>query len=153
MVDFTEVLGKKATEVEKPKPRPVGTYLAVVQGLPKQRKVTPKDGGEDMPVIAFTLKLMSALPDVDSEKLQDHPDISTWGSMTHDMFLHTEGGVYAFRQFLTNTLGIEEGDKSLGEMVTEAPGKQLLVKVKHEPYINRQNEADISTRVESLAHV
>ena len=154
MVDFTDVLSKRVDEIEKPKPKPVGTYLGTISGLPKQRTVLPKDGGEGMPVLGFNIKLMAAQPDVDPDSLSEAPDISEWAGFQYDMFLHTEGGVYALKQFLLNTLGIDGDNKSLGEMVAEAPGKQLLVKLKHEPFVNsRTNEAEIATRIESTAHV
>jgi len=150
MVDFTDVLSQNISEVEKPKPKPVGTYLGVIQGMPKQRAVTPKAGGDDMPVMAFTIKLIAPIQ-VDAEKLADAPEISTWGTFQHDMFLHTEGGIYAFKQFLTQTLGIDGSDKTLAQAVAEAPGKQVAVTLKHEPYVNRSGEAEIGTRIESIA--
>ena len=148
MVDFTDILSKKADSVEKPKPKPVGTYLTTIQGMPAMRTVTSK-AGEDMPVVDFKLKVLMAQDDVDQDDIKD--DISSWAPFIHSIFLHTEGGQYAFKQFLTVTLDIEGGKKTLGEMLAEAPGKQVLMKLKHEPYVTREGTTEIGTRIESCA--
>lgn len=158
MVDFNSVLAKASDQIEKPKAKPVGTYLAIVQGLPLQREVKPRDGGEDMGVIQFKLKLISPMSDVDMDQLSDHPPIPEWGPMNQDIFIHTEAGIYGLKKFLVNTLGVEPGEgkhvKTIGQMLAEAPGRQLLVKTKHVPYQDRQTgETDIASNIESTAHV
>lgn len=154
MPDFTEILSKNADDIKEPSPRPVGTYLAMVKGTPVQREVQPRDGGDPMPVLGFKYQLLSAQADVDSDKLSEHPSVSEWGTFTDDFFLHTEGGINFFKEWLVNVLGIEGSGKSLGQMVAEAPGKQLVVKLKHEPYVSKQTgKPVIGTKVESTAHV
>ena len=61
------------------------------------------------------------------------------------------------RQWLINVLGIEPGEgksaKTLGEMTSEAVGKQLLCKVKLDTYVNREGQAEMNNKIESTAHV
>lgn len=149
MADFASILNKKASEVEKPKPKPLGTYLAVIQGGVSQREV----GDDKMEVLRHKVKLLSPQSDVNADQLAEHPPVSDWGSFNYDWFVNTEQGVFAYTQFLENTLGIEPEDKSLGQMAAETPGRQLLVKLRHRPFINKQNEAETSTEIESSAHV
>lgn len=153
MPDFNDVLNLRVDQVEKPKARPTGTYMAVVQGLPKHKKVTPKAGGDDMDVVTFVLKRTGEVQVDRPEDMEAHPPVSEWSSMTHDIFVHTEGGQYALRQFLENTLGMDVAGKTFKELLAEAGGKQLLVKTKHEPYMTKDNQPDVAERIESTAHV
>ena len=150
MADFESVLDKKIEEVEKPKPKPVGTYLGVLQGLPTQKKV----GQDEMDVIGFRVKLIAPQDDVDAEALADQPPISEWPALRHDIFVHTEQGVWGLKQFLSRTLGFEEGEgKTIRQSLAETPGRQLLVKLRQRPFINRDNQPEIATEIESTAHV
>lgn len=148
--NFNEVLSKKYEEVEKPKPRPLGSYLAAIQGVPEQREISSKNG--DMIALAFKCKIMAAVQVDDQEALADQGDIMLWPPMSHDVFIHSPEGQWQLRQFLTETLGIEGEGKSLGEMVSESPGKQLLITLKHEPYTSKANTPEIATRIASTAH-
>jgi hypothetical protein len=155
LVDFTEVLNKKSDDLKKPVPRPAGTYLGMVVGLPMQKVVTPKAGGDDMPVASYKIKLLSAMEDVDQTELASQPPIGDWGVLnrTQDFFLHTEGGQYYHSKWLEDVLGIPPEDKTVGERMAEAPGRQLIVKLKHVPFVNKAGEAEIGTDIESTAHV
>lgn len=152
MADFTSILSKKATEIEKPKPRPIGTYLANLVGLPKQRTVNTKDG--ERSILAFSAKLIAPQADVDAEQLANHGDVAIWPQFSRDIWIDTPEGEWELRKFLTDVLGITPGDKSLGEMAAESAGKQLLVTLKHEPFVNRNTgEAEIATRIGAVAAV
>lgn len=157
--DFTEILGKKAVDVEKPLPKPTGTYLAAIQGMPKQK--TPQVAGEERKILSFSCKMIQPRgDDVDLEALDDPKvgEISAWPSFNHDIWVDTPEGEYTLRMFLTNVLGIEPGSakdsKSLGQMVAEAPGKQLLCTLKHRPYTDKNTQqAEIATDIGSTAAV
>lgn len=153
MVDFTSILDKPVDQIEKPKPRPIGTYLGTVVGMPKQ--VTRVVQGEEVPILSFSVKLVQAQEDVDQEDLQAHGDLSTWPPMQREFWLNSPEAEWALRQFLTNTLDIEPGPpgkaKKLGQMVAEAPGKQLIVTLKHRPFTNKQGEAEIATDIGGTA--
>jgi len=153
--DFTEILGKKAADIEKPKPKPTGTYLSVIQGMPKQKTVMVQ--GEERKILSFGIKILTPRgDDVDMEALDDPKvgAIETWPTFNKDIWIDTPEGEFALRQFLNNTLGIEPGKMSLGEMAAASPGKQLLTTLKHRPYTDKNtNEAEIATDIGSTAAV
>lgn len=147
MTTFADILNKQAEAIEKPKPRPLGTYYAVVQGMPKQKMVK-----DDTPLLDYMFKLTGAKQLNDSTV--DPGDITEWAPMSKAFFLGSEENEYAHRQFLINTLGISaDGGKTVGEMVAESPGKQVLVELKHEPYTDSNNEPQIATRIVKVARV
>ncbi len=64
--NFASILDEAPSEVERPKPLPVGTYLCRVQGTPIYDKTTKK--GTDF--VQFTLKPIAAEEDVDEDDLE-----------------------------------------------------------------------------------
>jgi hypothetical protein len=152
MPDFTDILSKKAADVEKPVPKPVGSYLSSIQGMPKQKKVNVQ--GEERLIVSFNCKAGSPMEDVDLDDLNNPKvgEISTWPSFNKDIWIDTPEGEYQLREFLTKTLDIEPGKKSLGEMCAEAPGRQLIITLKHRPYTDKNtNEAEIATDIGATA--
>jgi hypothetical protein len=149
MVDFTSVLNKVADTVEKPKPIPVGTYLAVVQGVPAQKTV--KVQGEDRLILSFKTKLMSAREDVDADQLSALGDITALPPLSKDIWVDTQQGEFELREFLARSLVIESSGKTLGEMCGEAPGRQFLVTVKHRPFTDKNGQPDIAAEIGSTA--
>lgn len=151
MPDFTEVLNKPAEEIEKPKPKPTGTYQAVVQGMPQQNTRTIQN--EEVNILSFSLKAIAAYgEDVDQEALAAAADISTWPPFRREFWLNGEQGVYGLKQFLENTLDIDPKKKTLSQMCAEAPGKQLLMTLKHRPYQNKTTgEMEIATEIDKTA--
>lgn len=47
-------------------------------------------------------------------------------------FYLTEDSIWRLTTFLTETLGIEAGTKSINELIAEVPGKQFIFSVMHE---------------------
>lgn len=148
MPDFNSILNKKTEDVVKPKPRPIGTYLAVLQGIPTQREA----GDEKMEVMRHKVKLIAAKDDVNQDQLAEHPPCTEWAPFNYDWFVNSDGGQHAWKEWMVNVLGIESESKTLGQMAAETPGRQLLVKLKHRPFVNKQNEAETATEIESSAH-
>lgn len=153
--DFTDILSKKPSQIEKPRPKPTGTYISVIQGMPKQKTVTVQ--GEERKILSFSCKVMAAASDVDQELLSESGDLSSWMPFNKDIWIDTPEGEYQLRQFLNNTLAIEAGEgkneKSLGEQCTEAPGKQLLITLKHRPFMNKEQQPEIATEIGATAAV
>jgi hypothetical protein len=58
-------LGRGASDTEHPKPLPVGTYLCVVQGLPRQ----DRSSRAQTEFLEFTLRPIRASRDVDADAL------------------------------------------------------------------------------------
>ena len=149
MVDFTNVLNKKVEEVEKPKPKPAGTYLAAINGQAQQLTRTVQ--GNERLILSFSLKLLVPQADVDSSDFADAGDIVSWPSRNHDIWIDSPEGEWQLRRFLTEVLKIEPGDKSFGEMIAEAPGLQLHAKIRHRPYTDRDGQPAIAWEIESVA--
>lgn len=154
MPNFTDALNKPVDQVEKPKPKPAGTYLSIVQGLPKVKKITAQ--GEEKEVLSFMLKPLMAREDVDSDSLSALPEIQSWPPQGLD-FWEGEAGEYQAVQFLTNSCGIDPGpkgkSKTIGQMCAEAAGKQVLTVYENYPYTDKTGELQIGTRIKSTAAV
>lgn len=65
--NFSSILDEAPTEVNRPKPMPVGTYLFTVIGSPTYDKSAKKG----TPYVQFTLKPIAAESDVDDEALEE----------------------------------------------------------------------------------
>lgn len=152
MPDFSDVLSLKPSEIEKPKPRPIGTYLGAIQKY-ELRDVDTKNGPRK--ICEFAVKLMAATQVDDQQALQDQGSISDWFSLQHSIFYETPEGRYNLKQFLAETLDISPGsgksEKTLSEMLAESPGRQLLATLRHEPYMSKQGTPEIGTRIASVA--
>ena len=149
MASFVDILNKPAESIEKPKPLPVGTYLCIINGPHKQREVN------DKPVIDVTYKTVQAQPDVDAEQLAAAGGVGKMISQT--FFLTNNDGqenTWPLLAFMENALGIDKAGKSLVQMLSEIPGKQVLVTVKHAIYVSKTTgEPDIAANVGSVAKV
>lgn len=64
--NFASILDEAPTEIVRPKPLPVGTYVCVVQGQP----VYDKSSKKNTPFVKFTLRPIAAEDDVDIEDLE-----------------------------------------------------------------------------------
>lgn len=123
--NFGSILDKASSEVERPKPLPVGTYICVVQGLPKLDKTTKKQ----TEYIEFTLKPLQAGEDVDHEELEAMGGIAN-KTLRHTCYL-TEDALWRLKKFLDDC-GIDDGDDvSLRQRVDQSPGRQVAVFIKH----------------------
>jgi hypothetical protein len=148
MVDFTSILSLKADGVEKPKPKPTGSYLAAIVGHPAQKEV--KVQGEEKPIISFQCKVIAPGPDVSLSSEDGDP--SSWAPFRHDIWVDGPEGQYRLRAFLENTLGLAVKGKSFSELLAEVPGKQLMIVLKHRPYIDRDSgEAAIAAEIGTTA--
>lgn len=122
MPSFAESLNKRASEIKPPPVMPKGLYLGVVQGQYKQIKA--KTGTEG---VEFSVALQQPLQGVDETQLAE---VGGAQGKTMAVRLYSE---YFILQFLKDHLGIEEGAKTLGEMLAEAPGKAVGVMVDTQP--------------------
>lgn len=124
--NFASILDMPAAEIKRPAAMPVGSYVAVVQGLPRFDKSTKK--GTDY--AEFTLKFLQAGEDVDAEALAAIGGLAD-KSIKHTFYL-TEKSAYRLTEFLTEDLQIEnDGSKTVRELVDESPSRQCVVVIKH----------------------
>lgn len=150
--DFNDVLNMKPSEIEKPKPRPIGTYLGAVTKY-ELRDVDTKQGPRK--IADFHVKLIMAQNVEDQEALAEQGNVGDWYPFVHGIFYETPEGRYNLKQFLTETLDISPGsgknEKTISEMIAESNGKQLLVTLKHDPYLSKQGTPEIASRIGSVA--
>lgn len=91
--NFSSVLDKPSSAIQKPKPFPVGSYIATVQGPPKIDKSTKKQTEYS----EYTLKPFQTLDDVDSDALAEFGGL---GQKTmRATFYHTEDAIYRLKDF------------------------------------------------------
>lgn len=136
---FGSILDKPPSEVERPKPLPAGTYVAMVKGLPRFDK-SAKKGTE---FVEFTMQLIEPYQnengeqDIDADDLADaltKPSGDTVPLSDRTMrntYYLTEDALWRLKKFLVDDLGIDEGD-SFRPMIDETPGKQCVLSIKHQ---------------------
>lgn len=144
MVDFSKILGKQAAAIEKPKPYPVGTYIALNPKLPDFSAI----GKKETPGAVFGLTLIAPTEDVDLDQLKEYGDIKG-KTIRHTMYL-SEATEYRTKEELKNSFGIDEEGKTLGQMFNETINKQVYVTIRHRPSDDGQ---EIYAEVEKLAKV
>jgi hypothetical protein len=128
MASFSDVLNKPSTAVEAPKALPVGTYLCIVSGQPE----IVQRGQKGNHCVDFNLQCAQAQPDVDQQALIDSLKGASLSDkkIRHTLWV-TDDAAWRLKQFLVDHLGVEEGSKTLGEMIPESMGKQVLVTLGH----------------------
>lgn len=122
--NFAALLDKPAESVERPKPLPAYTYQCVVKGLPENGESTLKK----TPFVRFNLSPMAAIGEFDQAEIDAIGGLE--GKTIRDTYYVTEDALYRLKEFLTNC-GIEAEDKSIAQMISEAPGCQILVTIRH----------------------
>lgn len=121
---FESILDTPATEVERPKPLPAGTYDAIVKGLPEYGESSQKK----TPFCRFTYAIQSAGEDVDEEELTAIGGLE--GKTIRDTYYTTPDAIFR----LTDTLermGIDPADKTIRQMIDETPNCSIRVVIGH----------------------
>lgn len=122
--NFGTLLDKPASDVERPKPLPQGSYHCIVKGLPRFDKSSKKQ----TEFVEFTLSPTAAGEDVDADEL------TTMGGLTNKTiratYYITEDSLWRLKAFLEHC-GIEENG-SLRQMIDETPNREVIAYLKHE---------------------
>lgn len=128
-VDWSAILASKPEEAERPKPAPVGTYLAVVTGF--EFKVSSQKA---TPFVQYKIKLVAPMEDVDQTALATYGGMEklTQKEMTYDLYM-TDDSKWRHREFLENTLKIVFGGRGWQPAISESTNKQLKVHIAHKP--------------------
>ena len=84
--------------------------------------------------------------DVDPTEIQEFGDVRG-KVIRHRMFL-TDKSEYRTKEELIKVFGLEEGEKTLGQLFNETVNRQLIVTIKHTP---TQDGTDVFAEVEALA--
>ena len=131
---FSDILDKPATEIDRPKPLPVGEYVWTVQGLPRFDKSRDKQ----TPFAEFQVKCASALESVDDEALKEWATKAdgTMRALTDFTskitFYLTEDAKYRLQEFLV-VLGAAEDGMTIGQAIDASPNCQFVGSIVHTP--------------------
>jgi len=130
--NFSDLLNEPASDVERPKPLPPGTYRCMVVGQP----TTGESSQKKTPFIQFTLKPLEAQSDVDPD------DLDAMGGLGEkmiysDRFYLTKDAKYRLKEFLEDC-GIDSEDVTLEEMVMNAPNQEVLIRLGHEATLDNK---------------
>ena len=127
-VSFSSILDKPSSEIERPKPAPVGTYTVLIQGQPRFDKSSKKQ----TPFVEFALQYLAAGEDVDEDSLTD------WlaGKKLKDMSIKstyylTDSAAWRLVEFLDHC-GAGDEDMTPRQRIAETPGKQVVISIGHE---------------------
>lgn len=134
--NFSDILDRAPTEVEKPKPLPAGKYTTVLVGVPRYDKSAKKQ----TPFVEFQHKLTQAGEDVDAEALQAALSQADGGSrnltdvVMKNTFYLTEGSAWRLKEFLGDCgFDLDDDSASLREMIEQSSGRSVDIFIKHTP--------------------
>lgn len=126
MTDLSSILSKKAADVAPPVLLPAGLYIAQIEKWGDVREI----GVNKTPGIDVTYLVTQAL-DVEVPAECEMPRRMR---ATHWL---SENSLFRFKEFLTATLGIEEGQKDLAEMIRESNGRMLRLEIVQKAYTKK----------------
>jgi hypothetical protein len=132
--NFESILDKPASQIDRPKPIPMGTYVTLIKGQPRHDNA--KTGTE---FYEFTHQILEAGKDVDEDDLTAALTKAS-GEVTplrdkslRQTFYITEDSLYRLQEFGEHC-GVDLEDVgSVRAMIAELPGKTVGVKVTHKP--------------------
>lgn len=124
MTDLSHLLGKKSSEVEKPKPFPVGHYVWMISEF-----AIVESSKKKTPGVEFTVQMVEPMDDVDQDELalvkdptQKKKRLTVW---------ITEDSLWRLTEIL-ETLGVADEDRTLEELIPECVGQQFVASIMHE---------------------
>lgn len=123
MVDFTSLLSKSASDVEKPEPIPAGAYDMAIVGF-----TTGESAQKKTPYVEIEHKIISPREDVDMEayaKVKNPQDRSL-----KTQFYITEDSLFRLKDYLEKA-GFETQGRQFLEMLNEIAGHQIVGIVTH----------------------
>lgn len=140
MANFSSILDMPSSEIKFPK-LPVGSYVGIVKGMPRYDKSTKKQ----TPFVEFQIQLTEAMEDVDPDELEAFGPFAE-KTIPLTFYYETEGGFNRLKAFLDNC-GVEDYS-NLRVGIEEAPGRTIVVEIKHEPSADGQS---IYARIDGTA--
>ena len=121
---FESILDTPATEVERPKPLPSGTYDAIVKGLPEYGESSQKK----TPFCRFTLAMQAAGEDVDAEELESIGGLE--GKSLKSTYYTTPDALFRLTDFLEHC-GIDLDGKTIRQAIDETPNCSVKAVITH----------------------
>ena len=132
-MDLSSALSIKTTEIVRPPILPVGIYRAAVKGPPK------KEMRKEYEILEFTMQIIEPIDGVDMDALQAYGTIGPQTTLRYAFLFNSADQVnfarslFYLKQFLTKTLGSEDNDQSLKELILASNGRQCQVQVYWQP--------------------
>ena len=130
-IDLSSILSRPASTIEAPKPLPTGMYMAQIEKSLDPRGINTKNG----PTVVIDL-LVKILQPLDVEV---PAEVELPRTLRHTLWLG-ESQLHRTRDFLEQTLKIEGGSRTLGEMLGEVAGKMLRVEVTERSYVPQNSD-------------
>lgn len=121
---FESILDTPASDVERPKPIPAGTYDTIVVGLPEFGESSKKK----TPFAQFTHKIVAAGEDVDEAELQEMGGIAD--KTIKNTYYTTPDALFRLTDFL-EACGIDAEGKTVRQMIDETPNASCKIVVGH----------------------
>jgi len=144
MASFEEILNRPASEIQAPQAYPVGTYHTLVDGPAEPGKSSQKQTD----YLRFKFKILSPMQDVDAQQAAEQQIV---GKTINADYYITDGATWRLKELLEHLgLDVDNSSKTLKELLSEVPGKQVLVKLRHEMSPDGKR---VFHRVAETAHV
>ena len=125
--NFANILDMAPSEAKPPPVLPVGTYLCVVQGMPRYDKSSQKG----TPFAEYTFVVQAAGDDVDEGAIA-LIDGGVVGKTIKAQYYLTENAMFMLKDFLGHCGLDVEGAGSFKELMDQANGCQILAAIKHQ---------------------
>lgn len=126
MASFEDILNTPASDAEPPPLFPVGQYIAMVDGQPRQDRSSRKG----TPFIEYNMKPISAVDGtVDEDALSEFGPLGE-RTLRHT-FYFTENSAYRHKDFLVNDLKMDIDGMTHWEAAQAATGESCIITIKH----------------------
>lgn len=132
--NFGAILDKAPSDIKPPEALPVGSYLCVVQGMPRYDKSTKK-GTE---FAEYNLSIIQALDDVDEDAVKEVAG-GIAGKIIKATYYLTDGALWRLKEFLEHCGLDVENAESLRELMEQPNGQQVIAYLKHDPATDGSN--------------
>jgi hypothetical protein len=123
-LDFSKFLDVDVSNIEAPKPIPVGHYFATIKGWKgAERDYAKATGGAKTPVVELTFSITGPDEDVDEDDL---PPKGVSGRLVQrDYSLNEESGVYALRRLGEETCGLDVKGLHLSDLLDALKSQEV----------------------------
>ena len=134
-IDFSAILGRQVGTAPEPKPLPAGTYIGVIDGLPKARAQNTKEGPKG--ILTVTFKLIEAMDNVDENELAEAGGLRRQDGEAKTMkldFWLEDNSLFILDRFMASFGFNAESGKTFVEAFEELPGKEVVLEIERRSY-------------------
>jgi len=124
--DFASILDMPATDVERPKPLPEGTYFGIIQGMYE----TGESSKKKTPFVRFTYAVQSVGEDVSEDDIKAFGDEGVIGKTVKDTYYTTPDALFRLIDMLENA-DIDLEGKSIRAGLDETPNCSIGFYIGH----------------------